>query len=370
MVQTPNGFVAVHVANERYRRAHERATRAEIARRLAAFKGYDFAGAYDRTKTYSGPLYFVPSDTLIGAEAKALGIQGEHDLFGGVVPFSFVATKAITHPLVEPDAAAPVGWSHDLGPRLRDAVLQGFSGFSLDDAQRAGARLLRRGPVRVKRVRETGGLGQIVAADAAALEQALAALDPAEGARDGVVLEENLSKVTTYSVGQVRVADLVATYYGTQRLTPDHSGSAVYGGSDLVVVRGGFDALLNLDPPEGARQAIAQAQAYDAAAETAFPGMILSRRNYDVAQGFDAGRRPRCGVLEQSWRMGGASGAEIAALEAFRADPSLRAVRAATVEIYGETEPPPHATVYFCGRDEEVGPMTKYAVVERYDDAR
>jgi hypothetical protein len=108
MVQTPNGFVAVHVANERYRRAHERATRAEIARRLAAFKGYDFAGAYDRTKTYSGPLFFVPSDTLIGAEAKALGIQGEHDLFGGVVPFSFVATKAITHPLVEPDAAALV----------------------------------------------------------------------------------------------------------------------------------------------------------------------------------------------------------------------------------------------------------------------
>jgi hypothetical protein len=344
MVQTPNGFVAVHVANERYGRAHERATRAEIARRLAAFKGYDFAGAYDRTKTYSGPLYFVPSDTLIGAEAKALGIQGEHDLFGGVVPFSFVATKAITHPLVEPDAAAPVGWSHDLGPRRGDAVLQGFSGFSLEDAQRAGARLLRRGPVRVKRVRETGGLGQIVAADAAALEQALAALDPAEVARDGVVLEENLSKVTT--------------------------GSAVYGGSDLAVVRGGFDALLNLDPPEGARQAIAQAQAYDAAAETAFPGMILSRRNYDVARGFDAGRRPRCGVLEQSWRMGGASGAEIAALEAFRADPSLRAVRAATVEIYGEAEPPPHATVYFCGRDEEVGPMTKYAVVERYDDAR
>ena len=95
--------------------------------------------------------------------------------------------------------------------------------------------------------------------------------------------------------------------------------------------------------------------------------MILSRRNYDVAQGLDARRQLRSGVLEQSWRMGGASGAEIAALEAFRADSSLPAVRASTVEIYGDSDPPPHATVYFRGIDEEVGPMTKYAMVEPYD---
>ena len=197
---------------------------------------------------------------------------------------------------------------------------------------------------------------------------ALAALDPAEVSRDGVVLEENLSEVTTFSVGHVRVADLVATYYGTQRLTPDHSGAAVYGGSDLVIVRGGFDVLLALDLPMAARRAIGQARAYDTAAWSAFPGMILSRRNYDVAQGLDAQQRQlRSGVLEQSWRMGGASGAEIAALEAFRADPALRAVRASTVEIYGDSDPPPHATVYFRGIDDEVGPMTKYAVVEPYD---
>jgi hypothetical protein len=69
-------------------------------------------------------------------------------------------------------------------------------------------------------------------------------------------------------------------------------------------------------------------------------------------------------VLEQSWRIGGASGAEVAALEAFRADPGLRAVRASTVEIYGEAEPPPNATVYFQGVDERDGPMTKYARTE------
>ena len=56
-------------------------------------------------------------------------------------------------------------------------------------------------------------------------------------------------------------------------------------------------------------------------------------------------------------------------LEAFRADPALRVVRASTVEIYGDREPPPQATLYFRGVDEEVGPMTKYAVTERHDDA-
>ena len=173
--------------------------------------------------------------------------------------------------------------------------------------------------------------------------------------------------IPTFSVGQVRVAELVATYYGTQCLTRDRGGAEVYGGSGLVVARGGFEALAPLGPSEEVRLAVAQARTYDEAAAECFPGFYASRRNYDVARGQDAAGRWRSGVLEQSWRMGGASGAEIAALEAFRADPRLRAVRASTVEIYGESEPPPHATVYFRGVDEQVGPLTKYTVVEPYD---
>ena len=95
-----------------------------------------------------------------------------------------------------------------------------------------------------------------------------------------------------------------------------------------------------------------------------FPGFFASRRNYDVAQGSDAQGCHRSGVLEQSWRIGGASGAEIAALEAFRADPGLQSVRAATVELYGEGHtPPPRASVYFQGIDAKVGPITKYAML-------
>ena len=189
-------------------------------------------------------------------------------------------------------------------------------------------------------------------------------------AEAGLVLEENLSAVTTYSIGQVRVADLTATYYGTQRLTADNAGDEVYGGSDLVVARGGFDALSRLPLTQSVHLALEQARTYDAATQV-FSGMFASRRNYDVVQGLDAHGQQRSGVLEQSWRIGGATGAEIAALEAFRADPRLEVVRASTYEIYGASQPPPpHATVYFRGEDEHVGWLTKYAVVGVHDNTR
>jgi hypothetical protein len=76
-------------------------------------------------------------------------------------------------------------------------------------------------------------------------------------------------------------------------------------------------------------------------------------------------------VLEQSWRVGGATGPEIAALEAFRSQPQRALVRAASVEIYGDSpEPPAHATVYYRGTDPRVGLLTKYTVIEPHVDAR
>jgi hypothetical protein len=110
---------------------------------------------------------------------------------------------------------------------------------------------------------------------------------------------------------------------------------------------------------------------YDAAAHACFPGFFASRRNYDVVEGRDAQGHPRTGVLEQSWRAGGASGAEVAAHEAQQADPALDVVRASTVERYGPgVHVPADATLYFCGVDERAGMITKYARIDGDDDAR
>lgn len=353
-------------------RCHEHVTRHEIAQRLARLKGCQYAGDYNPQTRYAGAVYFVPRDTVIGTDtARALGIRGEDDLFGGVVPRPFMGTKSITHPLVDAEAHQPRGWSPTFARAVRAGVLPGLSAFSAQDARRGGRRLLEQGPVRVKPALGVGGRGQTLVEDAAALDAAVAALDPEELARFGVALEQHLTDATTYSVGQVRVGGFVATYFGTQKLTKDNSGASVYGGSDLTVARGGFDALLALDIDDGARRAIAQARVYDAAAERCFHGFTASRRNYDIMRGRGPSGEILSGVLEQSWRIGGASGAEVAALEAFSAEPALNAVRAECSEVYGEgAAPPPRgATIYFRGPDPVVGYMTKYTTSEAYADA-
>jgi hypothetical protein len=351
---------------------HAAMTREAIAAKLAKLKQFDFAGPYDPAVRYGAPLYLVPSDTLVGLEAAAsLGVRTENDVFGGVVPTAFAATKTITHPLVHPQAGAPEGWSHDFAERVREAVLHGFTAFSRDDAHRAAARLLNHGPTRIKLARGIGGHGQFVIQASGELNALLDEIDDTELASFGVVLEEQLDDVTTYSIGQVRVAGLTASYWGMQRLTHNNRGVEVYGGSDLVVVRGGFDALRELPLSTDAQLAISRALVYDSAAEACFAGFFSSRRNYDVVEGTDARGRRRAGVLEQSWRVGGASAAEVEALLAFRANPALMVVRAATVETYGALPAlPEDAVVFFAGDDARVGPVTHYALVEPHGDLR
>jgi hypothetical protein len=185
-----------------------------------------------------------------------------------------------------------------------------------------------------------------------------------EMATYGLVLEENLRHVRTWSVGEVAVGGLKLSYYGTQRVVRDNEERPVYGGSDLVCVRGGWKALAALPMPAAVGTAMAAARCYDAATEE-FPGFMASRRNYDVVQGIGTDGQARSGVLESSWRVGGASSAELAALAAFARDPSLRIVRASHVEEYGkDCRAPADAVVEFQGNDPEAGPLLRYTVVK------
>jgi len=342
---------------------YECETRAALAARLAALQGLAWEGIWEPVRQYGAALYYVPHDTLDAGTARALGIRGERDLFGGVVPHPFVATKAITQPLVDEDALAPHGWTHAFHARGPNAVLRGYTAFCAADARRAGARLLAHGPFRVKPVRGTGGKGQSVVDSAAALDRVLGGLDASGTLAGGVVLEENLEQVTTWSIGRLRVGELLATYIGTQDTTTDNRGESAYGGSDITVVRGDFGALLALPLSDEARLALAQVRSYDLRARELFPGLVVSRANYDVAQGMDAAGRQRSGVLEQSWRIGGATPAELLALERLAADPGLDWVRAECREVYGGGRAPSEADLFYSGDDPDVGPITIFARV-------
>jgi hypothetical protein len=348
--------------------AHDRSTRRALAERLASLKGYRYFGEVGGAAPPPGPLFYVPSDTIAGRElAHSMGIRQESDLFGGVVPFPYVATKAISHPLFGLDAAAPEGWVSSFAECIRHCVLDGFTAFSEADARRAGRWLLRGGSVRIKPVRATGGHGQTAVSDAASLDRVLAELPGI--ATDGVVLERNLREPRTLSVGQVTVGDLRVSYYGLQREVRNHRGESVYGGSDLTAVRGGLETLHAMPLSRDLHLAIEQARAYHAAVVDSFPGFMASRINYDVAQGLDDAGQWRSGVLEQSWRIGGASGAEIAALEAFRDQPQRKLVRASCFEVFGDPPTlPPGACVYHDGVDSRVGRLVKYSFVEPHVD--
>ncbi|WP_455926243.1 DUF3182 family protein [Pseudomonas putida] len=349
---------------------HERVVHHHLAVRIATLLGTQCLEEDERQGVAAQDLYYLPADTLIDPQAwrQQCGITTADDFFGGLVSQPFMITKAISHPCV-PGGACPQGWTDAFATQAGDALLDGLTAFSLDDARAAAKLLLKTAPLRLKPVRATAGRGQTIIRDSQELDLVLNHMDEDEIRVWGLVLEQNLTEVRTYSVGQVRIAGITASYHGTQQLTTDHRGELVYGGSELVVVRGDYPQLLALDLEDDTRLAITQARRYEQAALAAFPGFLASRRNYDVARGLDHRGQPRSGVLEQSWRVGGASSAEVLALQAFAADPHLQCIQASTHEVFDNSPIPADATLFYQGEDSELGRLSKYARIRDYERA-
>ncbi|QOY71032.1 MULTISPECIES: DUF3182 family protein [unclassified Pseudomonas] len=347
---------------------HEVETNRALARWLAQILGLKFGGSYDPQMHAGRELYLLPTQTLVGpALALTLDVRGPRDLWGGYVDHDFICTKAISHGLLSPEAKAPEGWSPIFCERVRDVVLDGLSVFALEDAKPAAARLLYSGPIRMKPVHACAGRGQEVIHSLDEFDAIVARPDAAKLFSAGVVLEQDLHDVVTHSVGQSFIGEHVFSYCGEQYLTQDGQGEEVYGGSNLLVVPGYYEDLLQLALPDDVRQAIEQARVFDNAADEAYPGFYASRRNYDIAQGLDSNGQRRSGVLEQSWRMGGASSAEVAALQSFINNPSLKAIRVSSVETYVDQALPADAIEVYRGPAENSDFLLKYVTVQSYD---
>jgi hypothetical protein len=227
--------------------------------------------------------------------------------------------------------------------------------------------LLYTGPIRLKPIHACAGRGQEVIKSLDQFDAILARPDAETLFNEGVVLEQDLDQVITHSVGQSFIGDRVLSYCGDQYLTKDGQGEQVYGGSNLLVVQGYYEDLLALALPDDVRLAIQQAQVFDSAADESYPGFYASRRNYDIAQGLDSNGKPRSGVLEQSWRMGGASSAEVAALQSFVNDPEIRAIRVSSVEQYIDQPLPADAIEVYRGPAQTSDFLLKYVTVKSYD---
>src|SRR5262249_35935030 len=152
-------------------------------------------------------------------------------------------TKAISHELIDESANRPAGGSTTFATAAAEVALPGYTVFSARDAQRAAKRLLAHGSIRLKRAVSCGGGGQEAVASRPEVDGFLEKLSPDELTTYGLILETNLRDVTTYSIGQIVIGSSRLTYYGRQRLATDNDGHAVYGGSDLVCLRGHWDVL-------------------------------------------------------------------------------------------------------------------------------
>lgn len=348
---------------------HEATVHRDIASRIARILGLPFQGEFSAQEHSGLRCYFIPDATLIGIKTlESLAISGEEDLFGGFAQWDFLPTKAVAHGLVAGSAERPQGWSESFSEQVKGSTLPGFTAFSRADAREAARLLLKQHiRVRLKPVHATAGRGQVVLQSMDDLDFALLDQDENALSECGVVLEAQLEHVVTYSVGQVRLPGLVASYIGTQSLTRDNHGEEVYGGSRLQICRGDYSALDQLDLDDETRRAVKVAAEFDAAADAGYPEFFASRRNYDVAAGLDAHQARHLGVLEQSWRIGGASRAEVAALEAFASDPSCDHLQAETIELFGaDAKAPPEAIETFSGLDPELGLIRKYVMVKAY----
>ena len=343
-------------------RSADAACLAHTAERIARLLQYDYGGARSPVPDPQQHVYFVPDHTLTAVEAERLGVRTERDLFGGVVPHAFVATRAATHAPVSADAEVPHNWSYALARILAGCVLRGHSAFSSTDARMAAQRLLRSGPVRLN-CGETETSRDMLC-DMDEFDEALSGIAGIDIATHGVVVEQALSEQTTYVVGRARVASETVSYVGTRRAACIESGRATHAGSDLAVVPGDFTALGCVGLSADAREAVLKAARYDEAISHAYRSSFASRRSYDVLLGHDRHGTQRMGVRGPSWRVAAESPAEIAAMAAFRDVSGLRCLRAATYEAVGRVDVPPDAMVYYRGSDADTGVLTKYCTID------
>ena len=309
-----------------------------------------------------GETFFIPTFALAREDGNPEMTVDR--FYGGIVHRGFMATKLVTHPHWHDHDNLPEGWTGHFAACMQDCVLAGFSVFSHRHALDAATTLLKKHKVRFKNPFASGGEDQNVIDTVRSLDDFLATVSEADIAK-GLVLEEDVENSTTYSVGQIQLENHVATYLGRQYTSRDKAGNEFYAGSRLRVVRGGWDALLQLLQSPTAGKVVENARRYDEAAREHL-GLVASRRNYDVLVGPITENGVRCGVLEQSWRVGGASPAELLAMEKLMQDESVTAVQAVLYE--SRDEAPTFREddfIVYSGEDDRGQPLHKYARIEK-----
>lgn len=357
----------------RFKLAHYRNLR--IVDKIASI--FERFGGIDQGKTYyvadkTIVLEFSENQKLI----KDALIESEKDFFGGIVPRAYQSTKAIMHPLVSREAACPLGWSHEFSQELVDfeLVLPGFTVFNIEDIRTAFKHLYDKGVYQIRLKDPLGylGMNQFVVTSFQELEQFISdkIVDNEKLQQYGLVVEENLcpEDLKTYSVSFVTVGFHQVQCIGVQRFS-----QRLYAGTDFVIMQTGkyilpeLLARVGIFNNEDAQVIIDKALLFKALLNKHIPEIKTARFNLDIVSGiasiYSNGTCElvkRFALLEQSFRVGGASAAEIWGLEYLLCHPSVDAVCASTYYRYGDEA---YQTVsgeenLYCGVDSRLGAIS------------
>lgn len=310
--------------------------------------------------------FYVPNHTLLPQEADALSIKSLHDLYGGVVPYAFLLNKTLSHPIHHLSMDSPEGWNNDLALALQPYVLKGRSAFNTQDALWTAEGLIHNGPLRIKLASANAGRGQWIVNNHEEVVDLLNQAQYQPFFEQGVIFEEALHNTVTFTIGQTEIGNHIISYCGEQEVTMDLKDQPAYGGSAISVVRGGYDQLESALIFDQHKEALRLVQQYERHIFNAFPQIYASRRNYDVLQGTNANGHKCLSVIDHSWELGGASMAELLALEAFAADSSLHRIRTWTKERYVSVKDTiKTSNQIYCVAPEQSGWLVKSAGIEQ-----
>lgn len=274
--------------------------------------------------------YFVPFAAVHADLADAKGIEGIGNLYGGIVRHHEHADKAILHAMpVEKTTGYPSWYSSEFARKVHDVVLPGYTAFTAEDV-RAGYDLMHHDglAVRLKDPANTGGLGQHLVDGYSDLREALVPYKH-KLHKTGIVLEADLYRPVTVTIGYVNLKGETYTWYG-RPYDVEHDGMMRFGGNELTVVRGGLSVLRGYADSSESLLAIGQAKrVFDA---YSLLGTSISRATLDVVQGMSLSGSFMSGVTDPSLRPSASSAAEIRAIEALAVNPD--AIMAKTKLVY------------------------------------
>lgn len=312
---------------------------AEVGKCLATLTGSRFLGSViEGSEVDSKGIYYVPAKPILKEKAKVLGVKSTEDLFGGVVEHSVHADKAILHLTPTLTSSAPEGYLRSFALSVRDAVLPGYSAFTDEDALHAFQLLNAAGEVvLVKDPSQSDADGQVKVKSQGELMGLLRAIPVDVLSQKGMVLEAFVQDPVTQSVGQVYIDGKVYCYFG-QQTSVFHEGRNKYGGTRVEMYRGEIENLPKFAPNESLRIAVAQSIKVRDAFSIYDP--VISRMNFDIVQGINAKGEFVSGVTDQSFRLGGASPAEVLAIEELEENPAHKSAIAEVLLGYDPLERP------------------------------